>query len=179
MQCARHAGNDRRRSNWPPAHPLRTRVTYIAFREVGASQKISFVLNGRERMRSVLRHAGHFVQPAAPSAEPLLSAHLLSRLVAHDDEAFDNLVEWHPRFTDPQLNHFLFHSKRYGFDGNAGRLRGQRRSTRSISKKPTASMKAGWLPCRKAAGMWRRLHDLRWPYREWLSQTDNRFRIGW
>jgi integrase len=46
------------------------------------------------------------------------------RVVPLNDEAFDILAEWRSRFTDPQPNHFVFPSERYGFNGNAGRLHG-------------------------------------------------------
>jgi integrase len=83
------------------------------------------------------------------------------RVVPLNDEAFDVLAEWHSRFTDPQPNHFVFPSERYGFNGNAGRLHGAVKVYALDPTKPMASMKTAWTACRKAAGVWCRLHDLR------------------
>lgn len=83
------------------------------------------------------------------------------RIIPLNDEAFDILLEWHSRFTDPQPDHFVFPSERYGFNGNAGRLHGAVKVYALDPTKPMASMKSAWTACRKAAGVWCRLHDLR------------------
>lgn len=83
------------------------------------------------------------------------------RVIPLHDEAFDILDEWHSRFTDPQPDHYVFPSERYGFDGNAGRLHGAVKVYDLDPTKPMASMKVAWTACRKAAGVWCRLHDLR------------------
>lgn len=78
-----------------------------------------------------------------------------------NDEAFEILVEWHSRFQDPKPNDFVFPSERYGFDGHKSHLTGKVAVYDLDPSKPMGSWKSSWTACRKAAGVWCRLHDLR------------------
>jgi integrase len=78
-----------------------------------------------------------------------------------NDEAFEILVEWHSRFENPKLDDFVFPSERYGFDGHQSYLTGAVAVYDLDSTKPMGSWKSAWTTCRKAAGVWCRLHDLR------------------
>jgi integrase len=83
------------------------------------------------------------------------------RPVPLNDEALEILVEWHSRFPDAQPDHYVFPSERYGFDGEAGHLHGAAAVWGLDPTIPMGSMKSAWTSCRKAAGVWCRLHDLR------------------
>ncbi len=78
-----------------------------------------------------------------------------------NDEAFDVIVEWRSRFKDPKPDHFVFPSERYGFKGHRAHLTGQVAIYDLDPTKPMGSWKSAWTTCRKAAGVWCRLHDLR------------------
>ena len=93
------------------------------------------------------------------------------RVIPLNDEAFEILVEWHSRFTDPKPEHFVFPSERYGFDGNAGRLHGAVKVYDLDPTKPMASMKVAWTACRKAADVSCRLHDLRHTFISALAEA--------
>jgi integrase len=83
------------------------------------------------------------------------------RAIPLNDEALEILVEWHSRFTDPQPDHYVFPSERYGFDGEDGHLHGAIAVWNLDPTTPIGSMKTAWTTCRKKAGVWCRLHDLR------------------
>ena len=83
------------------------------------------------------------------------------RPVPLNDEALEILVEWHSRFPDAQPDHYVFPSERYGFDGEAGHLHGAAAVWGLDPTISMGSMKSAWTSCRKAAGVWCRLHDLR------------------
>jgi len=78
-----------------------------------------------------------------------------------NDEAYEILVDWRSRFDNPLPNHFIFPSERYGLKGNGGRLKGEAAVYAVDPTKPMESWKSAWTTCRKAAGVWCRLHDLR------------------
>jgi len=44
------------------------------------------------------------------------------RVIPLTDEAYELLLEWHARFPNPQPDHYVFPSERYGFDGEDGHL---------------------------------------------------------
>ena len=44
------------------------------------------------------------------------------RVIPLNDEAYEILLEWHERFSNPQPDHYVFASERYGFDGEDGHL---------------------------------------------------------
>ena len=83
------------------------------------------------------------------------------RCIPLNDEAFDILVEWHSRFECPQPDHYVFPSERYCFRGDKSRLTGAVAVYDIDPTKPMGSWKTAWTTCRKAAGVWCRLHDLR------------------
>jgi integrase len=83
------------------------------------------------------------------------------RQVPLNDEAYDILLDWRSRFDYPQPDHFVFPSVRYGFNGNEGHKRGASKAWNLDPTKPMGSMKSSWTTCRKHAGVWCRLHDLR------------------
>jgi integrase len=83
------------------------------------------------------------------------------RVIPLNDEAFEILVEWHSRFKDVKPDHYLFPSERYGFKGYQSYLTGAVAIYDLDPTKPMASMKTAWTACRKAAGVWCRLHDFR------------------
>jgi integrase len=59
------------------------------------------------------------------------------------------------------FENFVFPSERYGFDGEDGHLYGAISVWGLDPTKAMGSMKSAWTTCRKAAGVWCRLHDLR------------------
>ena len=83
------------------------------------------------------------------------------RIIPLNDEAFEILVEWHTRFRDVKPDHYVFPSERYGFQGHQSHLTGAVAIYDLDPTKPMASMKSAWRTCRKAAGVWCRLHDFR------------------
>jgi integrase len=93
------------------------------------------------------------------------------RFIPLNDEVYEILTEWHSRFTDPPPEHFVFPSERYGFDGDAGRLRGAVKVYGLDPTKPMASMKVAWTACRKAADVSCRLHDLRHTFISALAEA--------
>lgn len=81
------------------------------------------------------------------------------RIVPLNDEAYEILVEWHSRFPEAQPDHYVFPSERYGLTEAEG---SQRVVIWNLDPtKPMDSMKSAWTTCRKVAGVWCRLHDLR------------------
>jgi integrase len=78
-----------------------------------------------------------------------------------NDEAFEILAECHSRFQDPKPDDFVFPSERYGFNGHQSYLSGAVTVFDLEPTKPMGSWKSAWTACRKAAGVWCRLHDLR------------------
>lgn len=78
-----------------------------------------------------------------------------------NDEAFEILVEWNSRYENPKPDDFVFPSERYGFDGHQSYLTGAVAVYDLDPTKPMGSWKSAWTTCRKAAGVWCRLHDLR------------------
>lgn len=93
------------------------------------------------------------------------------RVIPLNDEALEILMEWHARFTEPQPDHFVFPSERYGFDGEDGHLYGAVSVWGLDPTKPMGSMKSAWTTCRKAAGVWCRLHDLRHTFISALAEA--------
>ena len=93
------------------------------------------------------------------------------RVIPLNDEAFDILMEWHARFADPHPDHFVFPSERYGFDGEDGHLYGAVSVWGLDPTKPMGSMKSAWTTCRKAAGVWCRMHDLRHTFISALAEA--------
>jgi integrase len=93
------------------------------------------------------------------------------RVIPLNDEAFDILMEWHARFTDPHPNHFVFPSERYGFAGEDGHLYGAVSVWSLDPTKPMGSIKSAWTTCRKAAGVRCRLHDLRHTFISALAEA--------
>jgi integrase len=83
------------------------------------------------------------------------------RVIPLNDEAMEILVEWRSRFEDPKPEHYVFPSERYGFKGNNSHLTGEVTVYDTDSTKPMGTWKTAWTACRKAAGVWCRLHDLR------------------
>jgi len=93
------------------------------------------------------------------------------RAIPLNDEAFEILVEWHSRIRDPKPNDFVFPSERYGFAGHQPHLT---RAVAVCDLDPTRSMgswKSAWTTCRKAAGVWCRLHDLRHTFLSSLGEA--------
>jgi integrase len=83
------------------------------------------------------------------------------RPIPLNDEAFEILVEWHSRFDNPQPDHYVFPSERYGFKGHNSHLTGAVAVYNIDPTKPMGTWKTAWTSCRKTAGVWCRLHDLR------------------
>ena len=83
------------------------------------------------------------------------------RLIPLNDEAYEMLLEWRSKFPNVQPDHYVFPSERYGFDGEVGHLHGVVAVWGCDPTKPMASIKTSWTTCRKRAGVWCRLHDLR------------------
>ena len=83
------------------------------------------------------------------------------RVIPLNDEAYELLLKWHARFPSPQPDHYVFPSERSGFDGEDGHLYGTVKVWGLDPTRPMGSMKTAWVTCRKAAGVWCRLHDLR------------------
>jgi integrase len=83
------------------------------------------------------------------------------REVPLNDEALEILLEWRSRFPDARPDDYVFPSERYGFDGQEGRLHGTVAVWDLDPTQPMGSMKSAWTTCRKKAGVWCRLHDLR------------------
>jgi len=83
------------------------------------------------------------------------------RVIPLNDEAFEILVEWRSRFKNVKPDHFVFPSERYGFNGHQSHLTGAVAVYDLDPTRPMASIKTAWTACRKAAGVWCRLHDFR------------------
>jgi len=83
------------------------------------------------------------------------------REIPLNDGAFDILFDWHSCFDNPQLERYIFPSERYGLKGNSGRLDGSASVYSANPNKPMGTWKSSWTTCRKAAGVWCRMHDLR------------------
>jgi integrase len=66
-----------------------------------------------------------------------------------------------PFEVDRQPDHYVFPSERYGLDGNEGRLHAVTKVWALDPSQPMGSLKSAWTTCRKTAGVWCRLHDLR------------------
>jgi integrase len=81
------------------------------------------------------------------------------------------LIEWHARFADPRPDHFVFPSERYGYDGEGGHLYSAVSVWGLDPTKPMGSMKSAWTTCRRAAGVWCRLHDLRHTFISALAEA--------
>lgn len=92
------------------------------------------------------------------------------RVIPLNDEAFEILVDWKSRFKDPKPDHFVFPSERYGFDGDEGRQKGKAKAYSVDPTKPMGSWKSAWTTCRKAAGVWCRLHDARHTFVSFLAE---------
>jgi integrase len=93
------------------------------------------------------------------------------RVIPLNEEAYEIMVEWRSRFNEPQPDHFVFPSERYGFNGEEGHLRGAVAVYGLDPTKPMASMKSAWTTCRKSAGVWCRLHDLRHTFISALAEV--------
>jgi hypothetical protein len=94
------------------------------------------------------------------------------RVIPLNDKAFEILVEWRSRFKDPKPNHFVFPSERYGFAGHQSHLTGAVTVYDLDPSKPMGSWKSAWTACRKTAGVWCRLHDLRHTFISSLGDAD-------
>ncbi|MFP5236990.1 MAG: tyrosine-type recombinase/integrase [Acidobacteriota bacterium] len=93
------------------------------------------------------------------------------RLIPLNETAFRALKEWRARFENPQPDHFIFPSERYGFDGEEGRLHGAVAVWNINPEKPIGSWKVAWTECRKRAGVNCRLHDLRHTFCSLLAEA--------
>lgn len=71
------------------------------------------------------------------------------RVIPLNDEAYEIMVEWHSRFADPQPDHYVFPSERYGFAGEAGRLHGAVSVWGLDPTKAMGSIKSAWTTCKK------------------------------
>jgi len=83
------------------------------------------------------------------------------RLIPLNRIAMKTLSEWHSRFENPQPNHFVFPSERYGLDGEDGHKSGAVKVWNHNPDKPLGSWKVAWSACRAKAGVSCRLHDFR------------------
>jgi len=83
------------------------------------------------------------------------------RLIPLNRIAMKTLSEWHSRFDNPQPNHFVFPSERYGLDGEDGHKSGAVKVWNRDPEKPIGSWKVAWSACRVQAAVSCRLHDLR------------------
>lgn len=86
---------------------------------------------------------------------------LILMAIPLNDEAFEILVAWHSRFKDVKPDHYVFPGERYGFNGHKSQVTGAVKVYDLDPTKPMASIKSAWTTCRKAAGVWCRLHDFR------------------
>jgi integrase len=93
------------------------------------------------------------------------------RPIPLNDEAFEIIVEWHSRFENPQPDHYVFPSERYGFNGHNSHLTGAVAVYNIDPTKPIGTWKTAWTACRKTAGVWCRLQDLRHTYISALGEA--------
>jgi integrase len=71
------------------------------------------------------------------------------------------LAEWRARFDNPQPDHCLFPSERYGLDGEDGHKAGKVVVWDRDPERSIGSWKVAWSSCRATANVSCRLHDLR------------------
>jgi integrase len=83
------------------------------------------------------------------------------REVPLNDETLEILLQWHARFPDAHSHHYVFPFESYGFDGQEDRLHGAVAVGNSDATQAMGSMESAWTTCRKKAGIWGCLHDLR------------------
>jgi integrase len=83
------------------------------------------------------------------------------RMIPLNQEAFTVLAQWRARFDNPDPDHFLFPSERYGLDGEEGYKVGKTAVWNLDATKPIGSWKVAWTACRHIAKVSCRLHDLR------------------
>ena len=83
------------------------------------------------------------------------------RLIPLNQEAFTVVAEWRAKFDNPQSDHLLFPSERYGFDGVDGHKAGKIVAYDIDPTRPIGSWKVAWTACREKAKVSCRLHDLR------------------
>jgi integrase len=83
------------------------------------------------------------------------------RLIPLNQEAFTVLADWRARFDNPEPDHFLFPSERYGLDGEDGHQSCKIVAYNVDPTRPIGSWKVAWTACRQKAKVSCRLHDLR------------------
>ena len=71
------------------------------------------------------------------------------RMIPLNDEAYETVVEWYSRFTDPQPDHYVFPSERY----RRGTCMERPRCGGLHPAKAMGSIKSAWTRCRKTAGV--------------------------
>ena len=88
-----------------------------------------------------------------------------------NDEAFRTLLEWRTRFGDPDPEHFVFPTERYGLNGEPGYQNGAVAVWNINPEEPIGSWKVAWTACRKTAKVSCRLHDLRHTFVSRLAEA--------
>lgn len=83
------------------------------------------------------------------------------RVVPLNEDAFTALSQWRQSFPNPDPEHYVFPSERYGLKGEDGYKHGAVAVWDRHPEQPIGSWKVSWGACRKLAKVDCRLHDLR------------------